>query len=88
MATMHYASNTNVLKPDIRTGLFKFCFFAVKRSDPQAKAERKEVYATDLKSAKSRLLLVFVIPVIKHNHEQVVTSLISNPLHKLLCVRL
>ena len=61
MATIHYASNTNVLKPDIRTGLFKFCFFAVKRSDPQAKGERKEVYATDLKSAKLQLVRDYVL---------------------------
>lgn len=61
MPTIHYASNTNVLKPDIRTGLFKFCFFAVKRSDPQAKAERKEVYAPDLKSAKLQLVRDYVL---------------------------
>ncbi|HEM8141408.1 host cell division inhibitor Icd-like protein [Providencia rettgeri] len=61
MPTIHYASNNNVLKPDIRTGLFKFCFFAVKRSDPQAKAERKEVYATDLKSAKLQLVSEYVL---------------------------
>lgn len=61
MPTIHYASNTSVLKPDIRTGLFKFCFFAVKRSDPQAKAERKEVYATDLKSAKLQLVSEYVL---------------------------
>ncbi|MBS0917634.1 host cell division inhibitor Icd-like protein [Providencia huaxiensis] len=61
MPTIHYASNTNVLKPDIRTGLFKFCFFAVKRSDPQAKAERKEVYARDLKSAKLQLVSEYVL---------------------------
>ncbi|MEX5869801.1 host cell division inhibitor Icd-like protein [Providencia hangzhouensis] len=61
MPTLHYASNTNVLKPDIRTGLFKFCFFAVKRSDPQAKGERKEVYATDLKSAKLQLVRDYVL---------------------------
>ncbi|WP_336192918.1 host cell division inhibitor Icd-like protein [Providencia stuartii] len=61
MQTIHYASNTNVLKPDIRTGLFKFCFFAVKRSDLQAKAERKEVYATDLKSAKLQLVRDYVL---------------------------
>nr|ELR5042291.1 host cell division inhibitor Icd-like protein [Providencia stuartii]ELR5083242.1 host cell division inhibitor Icd-like protein [Providencia stuartii]ELR5114961.1 host cell division inhibitor Icd-like protein [Providencia stuartii] len=61
MPTIHYASNTNVLKPDIRTGLFKFCFFAVKRSDPQAKAERKEVYATNLKSAKLQLVSEYVL---------------------------
>lgn len=61
MPTIHYASNTNVPKPDIRTGLFKFCFFAVKRSDPQAKAERKEVYATDLKSAKLQLVSEYVL---------------------------
>lgn len=61
MPTIHYASNANVLKPDIRTGLFKFCFFAVKRSDPQAKAERKEVYATDLKSAKLQLVSEYVL---------------------------
>ncbi|HFD6683182.1 host cell division inhibitor Icd-like protein [Providencia alcalifaciens] len=61
MPTIHYASNTNVLKPDIRTGLFKFCFFAVKRSDPQAKAVRKEVYAADLKSAKLQLVRDYVL---------------------------
>ncbi|MEY0017469.1 host cell division inhibitor Icd-like protein [Providencia rettgeri] len=61
MPTVHYASNDIVLKPDIRTGLFKFCFFAVKRSDPQAKAERKEVYATDLKSAKLQLVRDYVL---------------------------
>ncbi|WP_265524174.1 host cell division inhibitor Icd-like protein [Providencia rustigianii] len=61
MPTIHYASNTEVLKPDIRTGLFKFCFFAVKRSDPQAQAERKEVYATDLKSAKLQLVRDYVL---------------------------
>ncbi|MDX7324202.1 host cell division inhibitor Icd-like protein [Providencia rettgeri] len=61
MPTIHYASNTNVLKPDVRTGLFKFCFFAVKRSDPQAKAERKEVYAADLKSAKLQLVSEYVL---------------------------
>lgn len=61
MPTVHYASNTDLLKPDIRTGLFKFCFFAVKRSDPQAKGERKEVYATDLKSAKLQLVRDYVL---------------------------
>lgn len=61
MPNIHYASNTNTLKPDIRTGLFKFCFFAVKRSDPQAKAERKEVYAPDLKSAKLQLVRDYVL---------------------------
>ncbi|WBA58406.1 host cell division inhibitor Icd-like protein [Providencia sp. 21OH12SH02B-Prov] len=61
MPIIHYASNTDVLKPDIRTGLFKFCFFAVKRSDPQAKGERKEVYATDLKSAKLQLVREYVL---------------------------
>lgn len=61
MPSLHYASNTDLLKPDIRTGLFKFCFFAVKRSDPQAKAERKEVYATDLKSAKLQLVRDYVL---------------------------
>ncbi|ENG4186684.1 TPA: host cell division inhibitor Icd-like protein [Providencia rettgeri] len=61
MPTIHYASNNIVLKPDIRTGLFKFCFFAVKRSDPQAKGERKEVYATDLKSAKLQLVRDYVL---------------------------
>ena len=61
MPTLHYASNTDLLKPDIRTGLFKFCFFAVKRSDPQAKGERKEVYATDLKSAKLQLVRDYVL---------------------------
>ena len=61
MPTIHYASNTDLLKPDIRTGLFKFCFFAVKRSDPQAKAERKEVYAPDLKSAKLQLVRDYVL---------------------------
>lgn len=61
MPIIHYASNTDLLKPDIRTGLFKFCFFAVKRSDPQAKAERKEVYATDLKSAKLQLVRDYVL---------------------------
>ncbi|MEY0576952.1 host cell division inhibitor Icd-like protein [Providencia manganoxydans] len=61
MPTVHYAPNLNMPKPDIRTGLFKFCFFAVKRSDPQAKAERKEVYATDLKSAKLQLVRDYVL---------------------------
>ncbi|MGY0378324.1 host cell division inhibitor Icd-like protein [Providencia sp. PROV170] len=61
MPTIHYASNNIVLKPDIRTGLFKFSFFAVKRSDPQAKGERKEVYATDLKSAKLQLVRDYVL---------------------------
>lgn len=61
MPTIHYVSNTDLLKPDIRTGLFKFCFFAVKRSDPQAKGERKEVYATDLKSAKLQLVRDYVL---------------------------
>ncbi|MTC35188.1 host cell division inhibitor Icd-like protein [Providencia alcalifaciens] len=61
MPNIHYASNDIVLKPDIRTGLFKFCFFAVKRSDPQAKGERKEVYATDLKSAKLQLVREYVL---------------------------
>ncbi|HEF8773043.1 TPA: host cell division inhibitor Icd-like protein [Providencia stuartii] len=61
MPIVHYASNTNTLKPDIRTGLFKFRLFAVKRSDPQAKAERKEVYATDLKSAKLQLVRDYVL---------------------------
>lgn len=61
MSTIHYASNTDLLKPDIRTGLFKFCFFAIKRSDPQAKGERKEVYATDLKTAKLQLVRDYVL---------------------------
>lgn len=61
MPTLHYASNANVPKPDIRTGLFKFCFFAVKRSDPKAKAERKEVYANSLKSAKLQLVRDYVL---------------------------
>lgn len=61
MPTIHYASNTNVLKPDIRTGLFKFCFFAVKRSDQADKGCRMEVYATDLKSAKLKLVRDYVL---------------------------
>lgn len=61
MPTIHYASNFDIPKPDIRTGLFKFCFFAVKRIDPQAKGERKEVYATDLKSAKLQLVRDYVL---------------------------
>ncbi|GHB81794.1 hypothetical protein [Providencia stuartii] len=28
MATIHYTSNTNVLKPDIRTGLFMYRFIS------------------------------------------------------------
>ncbi|EMH5494554.1 TPA: host cell division inhibitor Icd-like protein [Providencia stuartii] len=61
MPIIHYPSNLTFVKPDIRTGMFKFCFFAVKRSDPQAKAERKEVYATDLKSAKLQLVRDYVL---------------------------
>lgn len=61
MPTIHYASNDIVLKPDIRTGLFKFCFLAVKRGDPQAKAERKVAYAGDLKSAKLQLIRDYVL---------------------------
>ncbi|MBQ0328438.1 host cell division inhibitor Icd-like protein [Providencia rettgeri] len=61
MPTIHYPPNLTLVKPDIRTGLFKFCFFAVKRSDPQARAERKEVYATDLKSAKLQLVRDYVL---------------------------
>ncbi len=61
MPIIYYASNNDSLKPDIRTGLFKFCFFAVKRIDPLAKAERKEVYATDLKSAKGQLVRDYVL---------------------------
>ena len=61
MPTIHYPSNTDLSKVDIHTGLFRFCFFAVKRSDPQAKAERKEVYATDLKSAKLQLVRDYVL---------------------------
>ncbi|HHR6142524.1 TPA: host cell division inhibitor Icd-like protein [Providencia alcalifaciens] len=61
MPTIHYLSNDIVLKPDIRTGLFKFCFFAVKRSDLADKGCRKEVYATDLKSAKLQLVRDYVL---------------------------
>ncbi len=61
MPTIHYASNADVLKPDIRTGLFKFCFFAVKRSDLTDKGCRKDVYATDLKSAKLQLVRDYVL---------------------------
>ncbi|EMA4781330.1 host cell division inhibitor Icd-like protein [Providencia rettgeri] len=61
MPTIHCTSSNQLPKPDIRTGLFKFRFFAVKRSDPQAKAERKEVYATDLKSAKLQLVREYVL---------------------------
>lgn len=61
MPTIHSKSNTDVLKPDIRTGLFKFCFFAVKRSDQADKGSRKEVYATDLKSAKLQLIRDYVL---------------------------
>ncbi|HHR6165007.1 TPA: host cell division inhibitor Icd-like protein [Providencia alcalifaciens] len=61
MPTIHYASNTDVLKPDIRTGLFKFCFFAVKRIDLADKGCRKEVYAPDLKSAKLQLVRDYVL---------------------------
>lgn len=61
MPTIHYLSNDIVLKPDICTGLFKFCFFAVKRSDQTDKGCRKEVYATDLKSAKLQLVRDYVL---------------------------
>ncbi|WP_273839982.1 host cell division inhibitor Icd-like protein [Providencia rettgeri] len=61
MPTIHYASNTDALKPDVRTGLFKFCFFAVKRRDRTDKGCRKEVYAADLKSAKLQLVRDYVL---------------------------
>lgn len=61
MPILHYAPNLNIPKPDIRTGLFKFCFFAVKRSDQADKGCRMEVYATDLKSAKLQLVRDYVL---------------------------
>ncbi|EMN5657835.1 host cell division inhibitor Icd-like protein [Providencia rettgeri] len=61
MPTIHCTSTSHIAIPDIRTGLFKFCFFAVKRSDPLAKGERKEVYAPDLKSAKLQLVRDYVL---------------------------
>ncbi|MGC4734084.1 host cell division inhibitor Icd-like protein [Providencia hangzhouensis] len=61
MPTIHYTSSNQLPKPDIRTGLFKFCFFAVKRSDLTDKGCRKEVYATDLKSAKLQLVREYVL---------------------------
>ncbi|MTB66516.1 host cell division inhibitor Icd-like protein [Providencia sp. wls1943] len=61
MPTIHYPPNLTLVKPDIRTGLFKFCFFAVKRSDLTDKGCRKEVYATDLKSAKLQLVRDYVL---------------------------
>lgn len=61
MPTIHYATNNVMPKPDIYTGLFKFCFFAVKRSDLTDKGCRKEVYATDLKSAKLQLVRDYVL---------------------------
>lgn len=61
MPIIHYASNASVLKPDIHTGLFRFCFFAVKRNDLTDKGCRKEVYATDLKSAKLQLVSEYVL---------------------------
>ncbi|MCW2258535.1 hypothetical protein M2263_004626 [Providencia alcalifaciens] len=61
MPTIHYASNLNIPIPDIRTGLFKFCFFAVKRSDQADKGCRIKVYATDLKSAKLQLVRDYVL---------------------------
>nr|WP_278979211.1 host cell division inhibitor Icd-like protein [Providencia alcalifaciens] len=61
MPTIHYPSNLTLVKPDIHTGLFKFCFFAVKRTDRADKGSRKEVYATDLKSAKLQLVREYVL---------------------------
>ncbi|OZS75739.1 hypothetical protein CHI95_05525 [Providencia rettgeri] len=61
MPTIHYVPILNAPKPDIRTGLFKFCFFAVKRIDRTDKGCRKEVYATDLKSAKLQLVSEYVL---------------------------
>ncbi len=61
MPIIHYAPNTQLPKPDIRTGLFKFCFLAVKRIDPTAKWERIEVYASSLKSAKLQLVRDYVL---------------------------
>lgn len=61
MPTIHCTSSNQLPKPDIRTGLFKFCFFAVKRSDLTDKGCRKEVYATDLKSAKLQLVRDYVL---------------------------
>lgn len=61
MPTIHCTSSNQLPKPDIRTGLFKFCFFAVKRSDLTDKGCRKEVYATDLKSAKLQLVREYVL---------------------------
>lgn len=61
MPNLHYSPNLTLVKPDIRTGLFKFCFFAVKRSDLTDKGCRKEVYATDLKSAKLQLVRDYVL---------------------------
>lgn len=61
MPIIHYPSNLTFVKPDIRTGMFKFCFFAVKRSDLTDKGCRKDVYATDLKSAKLQLVRDYVL---------------------------
>ncbi|EIU7558163.1 host cell division inhibitor Icd-like protein [Providencia rettgeri] len=61
MPIIHCTSSNQLPKPDIRTGLFKFCFFAVKRNDLTDKGCRKEVYATDLKSAKLQLVRDYVL---------------------------
>lgn len=61
MPSIHFTSSNQLPKPDIRTGQFKFCFFAVKRSDLTDKGCRIEVYAPDLKSAKLQLVRDYVL---------------------------
>ena len=73
MATIHCTSSNQLPKPDIRTGLFKFCFFAVKRIDLTDKGCRKEVYATDLKSAKLQLVREYVLSLASQTPVGVVT---------------
>lgn len=61
MPTIHYLSNNDLSKVDMHTGLFRFCFLAVKRIDPAAKWERIEVQASSLKAAKLQLVRDYVL---------------------------
>ncbi|QCJ70363.1 hypothetical protein C9446_11160 [Providencia heimbachae] len=61
MPTIHYLSNNDLSEVDMHTGLFRFCFLAVKRIDPAAKWERIEVQAPSLKAAKLQLVRDYVL---------------------------
>ncbi|NBM50059.1 host cell division inhibitor Icd-like protein [Proteus sp. G2666] len=61
MTILHSTAIADLPEPDIHTALFKFSFFAVKRGNLTDKGCRKEVYATDLKSAKLQLARDYVL---------------------------